>query len=336
MKTLAQKKQIIKIFFIFLFLGVCSLRFAFKTNAQSALGLSAIPPRLEVTVKPGEHITKEIKVRNESNTDRIINTDVVDFIVTDNKGTPVRISKLEEKNNRWATSDWIQVGKQLKLKAGETKSLMVTIIVPENATPGGHYAMILHNPNNEAVLSESGSSSSIETNVGTLVYVTVSGAIKQNAKVNYFTAPFFQEYGPIPFQSQIANLSDIHIKPIGQIKITNMLGLKTAEINFNEKDANIFPYTSRNFENLLDKKFLFGRYKAQLKLTYGTAGGALLKTLAFWVIPWKLIVMLIAAITIIVLLLILFKKPTKQDQNETIEDLEKELEKLRNKYKDKR
>src|SRR4030042_2026508 len=92
--------------------------------AQSALGLTAIPPRLELQVEPGQTITKEIKVRNESKVDRIINTSSKDFIVTDDNGTPIQIEGLDETNNRWASSSWIQISpSNFNLKPGETKSL---------------------------------------------------------------------------------------------------------------------------------------------------------------------------------------------------------------------
>ncbi len=330
MKTTA---QLIKITFLSLVVG-CLLKFPVEIKAQSALGLSAIPPRLEVTIKPGEYVTKEIKIRNESSVERIINTEVVDFIVADDKGTPVQLKDVAN-DNRWAASSWIHVGRQTKIKPGETKSVMVTIVVPEDATPGGHYAMILHNPNNEAVLLESGSAAAIETNVGTLVYITVPGVIKQDARVDYFTAPKFQEYGPINFKSAITNLSDIHIKPIGTISITNLFGGKTANLTFNDKDYNIFPATKRTFDNKLDRKFLFGRYKASLNATYGTAGGVLAATVFFWVIPWRLLLLIAAAILIVILLILLFKQPTIiKEKEDTIDDLEKELEKLKKKYKD--
>lgn len=332
MKKTAQ--TILTLSSISLFLVIWLLGFAIKTKAQSALGLTAIPPRLEVTVEPGEYVTKEIKIRNESTIEKIITTDVSDFIVQDNSGTPVKINTTTS-DNRWAASNWIHVSEsRIKIKPGETKSLMVTIIAPDNATAGGHYAMVLHNPNNEAVLSEN--SASIETNVGTLVYITIPGKIKQDAKIDEFMTPFkFQEYGPINFSTVISNLSDIHIKPQGVIRITNMLGLKTATVPFNEKEYNIFPLTSRSFDSKLNKKWLFGRYKAHIESPYGTAGGVLTATIFFWVIPWRLILLITAAIIIIVLLVLLFKKPDElKEKEETIDDLERELEKLKKKYKD--
>lgn len=302
--------------------------------AQAAMGVSAIPPRLEVSIKPGEVITKEIKVRNESQTERFLSTEIRDFIVTNDNGTPVQVDSSKESDNRWAASGWMQVSpSQFKLKGGETKSLVITIMVPSNAIPGGHYAMVLHSPEVEGILDDSGSS--IKTNVGTLVYVTVPGNIKQDAKIKEFVGPTFAEYGPIDFKSVIENLSDIHITPSGAVVVTNMFGGKTAQLALTE--TNIFPYTSRTFQNQLDKKWLFGRYKAQLNAAYGTAGSIVTATIFFWVIPWKFLLFTATTIALIVAIILFIKKKGK-DQDEIVESkietLENELESLKNKYKD--
>ena len=300
--------------------------------AQSALGVSAIPPRLEISIKPGQTKTEVIKVRNDSNVEQVISTNVKDFIVVDDSGTPLQIDS-KEISNRWAASSWIQVSSsQLKLKPGETKSLSVTVIVPENALPGGHYAMILHSPSNSTVLSQTGAV--IQTNVGTLVYITIPGNINESAVIKNFSAPNFSEYGPIPFTATISNLSDIHIAPQAFISVTNFLGLNTANIPVNT--INIFPYTSREFTASLNRQLLLGRFKAQLNATYGTAGQIASATIFFWVIPYKLIITLIAILVIIVLMIKL-KKMSKDEMEQSspkIIELEQELETLKKKYKD--
>lgn len=325
-----------KIFFPVLFINLTSY-FIFHAplaQAQSALGLSAIPPRLEITdAKPGDVITREIKVRNESQVERFLTTSSTDFVVTDNIGTPIQVDSLSDDtySNRWAASSWLQVSpSQLRLKPGETKSLILTIIVPEDTTVGGHYAMVLHTPRNEAILSETGSS--IETNVGTLVYITIPGDIKEDANVKEFSAPKFSEYGPIDFKSIITNLSDIHISPIGTITVKNWLGGQTASLELEK--LNIFPYTSRQFQNTLNRKWLFGRYQARLLAGYGTTGNYLSSVIYFWVIPWKLILTLLAIVTIIVLLVILLRR--RPPSAKKVEALEEELEKLKKKYQDRK
>ena len=303
--------------------------------AQQALGLTAIPPRLDITVKPGETVTKEIKVRNDSAVDRSIITTPKDFIVTDDKGTPVQIEGVNDSSNRWASSSWIQISpSSFTLKPGETKILMLTVIAPENPTAGGHYAMVLHSPKNEVTLNETGSK--IQTYVGTLVYITVPGDMKENAMVREFSSPTFLEFGPVNFKTIIANYSDIHITPTGSINIKNWLGGRTASLGIN--GVNIFPGTTREYQNTLDRRFLLGRYVATLEAGYGTTGQALTAAIIFWVIPWRLILLVIAVIIITIILTLLLRQKTTSGgtENQKVEELEQELENLKKKYQDRK
>ena len=298
-------------------------------------GLSAIPPRLEVTVKPDGVVSQTIKVRNESSKEKNIAISIEDFIVNDSQGTPTIVSS-EEEDNRWAASSWIQVSpSSVRLKGGETKSLVLTIMPPANALPGGHYAMVIHSPDNEVSLVDS-TGASIQTKVGTLVYITIPGDIRQDALVKEFSAPNFSEFGPIDFKTIIQNLSDVHIRPAGHISVTNMFGLKTANLQFNDKEVNVFPGKIREFENQLNKKWLFGRYKAELNAAYGTAGGVATAAIFFWVIPWRLLILIGTGLIIVVVIILSLKKKTggKKETSEKVDELEKELEALKKKYKD--
>lgn len=328
-------KKIIKISLLLLILSTSCVFLTKKIIAQTtSSGLSAIPPRLEVTVKPDAVSSQVIKVRNESKENKTIEVSIKDFIVQDNKGTPTIIDETE-KNNRWSASAWIQVSPStVKLKPGETKSLTLTVMPPKDALPGGHYAMVVHSPDKDVTFSTEGTGSSVQTNVGTLVYVTIPGDITQNAKVTNFSTTSFSEFGPVDLKTSIKNLSDIHINPKGQITVTNMFGLETAKLQL--EDLNIFPNLSRSYENTLNKKWLFGRYKAELSAAYGTAGGALTAAVFFWVIPWRLLILIGTAIAIIVVIILVIKNQPKKDNNDQgkVDELEKELEDLKKKYKD--
>ncbi|MCW1949436.1 MAG: hypothetical protein KIH89_003305 [Candidatus Shapirobacteria bacterium] len=306
----------------------------YPVQAEVSTGLSAIPPRLEIEAKPDGVITKGIKVRNESSESKTIKVSVRDFVVTDNKGTPNFLDNSDNENNRWAASSWIQISpSSITVKPGETKSLTITVLPPTNALPGGHYAAVIYTPDSSSIGSATGAS--VQTNVGTLVYVTIPGDINQSATVQTFTAPKFSEFGPINFKATVKNSSDIHIQPAGSIVVSNWFGGQTAKLAI--KETNIFPYTTRSFENTLDKKWLFGRYKATLNAFYGTAGGLMTATIFFWVIPWRLLILLAAAIGIILTLIFIFKNKPKKGNlsgNNEVAELEKELEALKKKYKD--
>ena len=325
-----------RFFAISFFLGfsLLALEFAPLAIAQSSFGLTAIPPRVEITVKPGEVVTQEIKIRNESKEEKSIETFLRDFIVTDDLGTPLQFEKItDQSSNRWAASAWISVSPAVyKLKPGETKSLMLTIMAPDDALPGGHYGMVLHTSNNDISITQSGAA--VQKNVGSLIYITVPGDITQNASVKEFSAPKFSEYGPIDFRTVITNLSDVHITPAGAINVYNTFGLKSAQINLD--NTNIFPGTSREFINTLNRKLMLGRYKAQINASYGTTGQLLTATIFFWVIPYKLIALLLAIIIIIFLIIKLKKKTPPVSELPKVEELEKELEELKKKYQDRK
>lgn len=304
-----------------------------SVKAQSIEGLSAIPPRLEITVNPDGAITKTIKVRNESDSDKTVTISIEDFVVNDNNGTPTVVTASKE-DNRWAASSWIQVSpSSVKLKAGETKSLNLTVLPPKNALPGGHYAMVIQSPDNNITLNTTGSS--IQPRVGTLVYITIPGDINQNAVIKNFSAGKFFEFGPIDFATTIQNLSDIHIKPAGNITITNMIGMKSF-VQFNKDGNNIFPGKTRDFENQLNKKWLFGRYKAELNAAYGSAGGVTTAVVFFWVIPWRLLILVGTAIAVLIAVIMIIRNKSGGDKEteEKVDELEKELETLKKKYKD--
>ena len=328
-------KKTIKITTLLLLLATNYSLLANPVNAQSTEGLSAIPPRLELTVKADGVASQIIKVRNESSKEKNITISIEDFVVNDDIGTPTIITSTKE-DNRWAASSWIQVSpSSVKLKGGETKTLTLTVMPPANALPGGHYAMVLHSPDNQVSIVDS-TGASIQTKVGTLVYITIPGNIRQSATVKDFTAPKFSEFGPIDFKTIIQNLSDIHIKPAGNITITNMFGLRTDQIAFNADGVNIFPGKVRDFQNQLAKKWLFGRYKAELNAAYGTAGGIATAAIFFWVIPWRFLILIGTAIVIIIVIILALKKKTggKKESAEKVDELEKELETLKKKYKD--
>ena len=83
-----------------------------------------------------------------------------------------------------------------------------------------------------------------------------------------------------------------------------MFGNKVANVNVNMPVRNILPQSIRKFEQPLDRgalgnRMLFGRYKADLKVTYGSDKQVLTKSIEFWVIPYRLIILGIVVLIIV-------------------------------------
>jgi len=280
------------------------------TFAQQVVSLVAIPPRVQdLVADPGGVATQTIKLKNQGDNEMVISAQIIDFIVNNDEGRPMFLKGEKNLDNRWAMSDWTTISpNSFILRAGETKVMNLSVVVPEDATPGGHYVAITYQPTNDAGSDEQ-TQAKIIPSVATLVYLIVSGDINENALVKRMDIPSFSEYGPIGINTEIKNLSDVHIKPQGAIRIHNWLNKLATTLALDEK--NIFPDQSRTFENTWSTKWLFGRYKATLEAGYGTTGNALLATAYFWVIPWKIVILVLLLITLVVLSIIYFTKKKK-------------------------
>jgi len=307
MKNYNLKLKIFAFCIVILIFDFCILHFAPKAQAQSVIRLVAIPPRLDVEVNPGDVIQKVIKVRNEGDSEIAIQTNIYDFIVSDDKGTPIAVAG--ETSGRWAASNWLTVSpNKFVLGAGEGKDLDLIILTPDDALAGGHYAVIFYEPIIEAMINN-GSGAATTPQVGTLAYITVSGDITEEAFVRRMDIPKFSEYGPIKITTEIENMSDIHITPQGTIKIYNPLGKLASTLKLEEQ--NIFPTRSRMYENTFNRKWLFGKYKAALEAGYGAQGNSLTAFAYFWIIPYKVVAVAVLTIILIVLLIIYFRRKKK-------------------------
>ncbi len=293
---------------LFLTFNFALLTFAQGAKAQSVTKLIALPPRVEdLSAQPGDVVTRQIKIKNAGSDEMVIRPEVKDFIVQNKQGRPIFLDKeVTEHENRWAMSRWINVSPgQFILQPGETKSLDLIIVVPEDAVAGGHYAGVIYRPDSEAVVGDT-SGAQINPSVAALVYLTVEGDITEDARVTRFEIPKFMEFGPVNIETEITNFSDIHVKPKASINIYNHFN--QLKKNLKVEEQNIFPSQAREYTNTWDKKWLLGRFKAELSGSYGTQGQALQAVTYFWVVPWKVILAALLTIILIILTITYLKK----------------------------
>lgn len=258
-----------------------------------------IPPTVEFRANQNDKLETKLKVRNETDEPITFTLTVRDFIVEDNQGTP-KILPPDTAGIRWAASKWMMVDPDtLTVPGRSVGEAMLYIQIPGDATFGGHYAAVIFEPTVVAG-GVSGAGAAIITQSASLVYLYVQGPIKESAEVIKFLGPKFSEYGPIKIETEIKNLGDLHIKPVGTIEIKDLFG-KTLE-SLPLKENNIFPGASRVYENSWEKKWLAGKFSANLAATYGQNGLPLTAVFVFYVFPWRVTLVIVLFILILVLL----------------------------------
>ena len=344
MKKSALFIPIISFFFSALFLTFFSAQTVFAQSAALAeSSLTAIPPRLgedfSLKIKPGEKIQTSVRVRNGSSQAMTVQTLAQDFIVDLGGETPIPIEG--ETSNRWSLASWLMLTPSVQIvQPGEIAIVNIIIQAPVDALPGGHYAMITHQPN-AGGLNAGGSTidtsfsiipssaAALQQRVGTLLYVIVDGPINEAAFIRELNFPKFSEFGPVPFTFTVDNQSDIHISPQIGIEIYNLLGRKIETIEMETK--NIFPFIARGFEGQWDRIWGFGPYKARAIMSYGTGGQVAIAVASFWLLPVTLLLAILIVLLVIATIFIAIRRHLlyrRGDQQAKIEILESKVSEL--------
>jgi hypothetical protein len=265
-----------------------------SNNVGQALEIA--PPVITLSGDPGQTIKTQISLRDISSGNLLVSGQVNDFVAAGEDGTP-KILLDEKEVDPYSIKGWITPVAPFIMIPREIKNLPVTIVIPANASPGGHYGVVRFTGTPPEL---KGTGVSLSASLGALLLITVSGNVKEQMSVQSLSVSHNGKTGtllegtPLEFTERIKNSGNIHELPTGQVVITDMFGKTVGAVNVNVPPRNILPQSIRKFSQPLDStvignKKLFGRYHADLKLTYGKNAQTVTSRLDFWVIPYRLI-----------------------------------------------
>lgn len=279
-------------------------------SAAAGQALEIAPPVLNITADPGQIVTTQIKLRDVSTSKLLVKSQINDFVAAGEDGTPKLLLDNSEPNP-YSLKTWIDPLADMLMEPREVKDLPVVIRVPANAAPGGYYGVVRFTAT-PPELEDTGVS--LSASLGSLILLRVNGAAKEGLEIAEFSmnnggkATTLFESTPITFVERLKNTGNIHEQPAGQIAITDMFGNKIGNVNVNLPPRNILPASIRKFEQKLDNtiigdKMLFGRYTANLLVTYGSNKQTVSSSIVFWVIPWRLIATVVVGLIVAFFLL---------------------------------
>jgi len=271
-----------------------------STNQQLAMAID--PAIIELIVDKSETGTKEVTVYNTSSVALPIKAIVQGF----NPGESVDIQKKDLQ--MYDASSWIKMDSKDRdfiLQPKAYKQVKINVVVPERASPGGHYATIYFNPLIPQTLI-SDSSVFIYARIAVLVFIQVKGDFNEKLTLDSLKTDYFHQTLPVIMDFNVKNTGDSHVRPTGKIGITD-------EINRNFiGETNIplqvvLPGTIKEYKVDISKNLEPGFYSADLTINYGTFTNVTVKSnrIYFFVLPS--ITTYIYIIIGIVILFILFK-----------------------------
>jgi hypothetical protein len=300
-------------------------------QALAAEGFNVItsPLPIKLTTAPGTTVQTELRIKNQGSQAEGIKVGLMKFGASGETGQP----NLFELTPRDSYASWVHFSpQQFTAQPNVWNTIKMTINVPADAALG-YYMAVTYSP---AVQPGVKGGTSLKGSAATLVLLDVKSPNEKRAlQLADFTADHkVYEYLPANFSIKLRNTGNIYLTSTGNIFI--LKGNKVIDtLDFNAAGGSVLPQSNRVFkvpwsngfpvfkDRLVDdkpvtgkdgvlkqdlkwdfsqaNKYRFGKYTAKLLIAYddGKQDVPLESTLTFWVIPWKMLLILLLVLVLI-------------------------------------
>lgn len=284
-----------------------------SSTAGNALRIS--PVRQDLTIAPGASQTIDVYVQNLTTQTVTLQGIVNDFIANpDESGTPDILLNPNSYAPSHGLKRYVAPVSDITLQPNEQKDVRVTINIPKGAAGGGYFGAVRFAP----TAADNSKNVALTASVGSLVLVTVPGAITQqlsiasfgaaNAKSDTVLSKFFTSSKSLVSVVRFHNTGNVQVQPFGKVELKKsgrVIGMY--DINNETPRGNVLPDSIRRFTTPLTGIGSFGKYTLIGNFGYGTKGQLLTSTSTFYVVPVGLIVAV--AVIILALLFLIFGLP---------------------------
>ncbi|MEA2020526.1 MAG: hypothetical protein U9M98_02290 [Patescibacteria group bacterium] len=264
---------------------------------KAALGVS--PVIIELILERGRSTEKKITVFNITNFPLPVKGNTESFFVLEDVEPGAE--------EIFDVSSWVSIEPaDFILQPREHKEVKISIDVPPEAEPGGHYASIYFQPLIPVeVLSPQ--TAFLTARVGTLGFFVVQGEIVEKAELGELEVRTLQQFGPVDFKFPIRNAGNVHLLPAGEVIITGFLGNEKEKLEISP--SAILPQTTKEITAQWDKKYLFGKFSVEVNISYGSENKKLVAgPVDFWVVPWLSLLIGGSLLTAVLVFCIMFRR----------------------------
>lgn len=292
-----------------------------QQTTTEPLSIEISPLPIKLTVKPGNSVSTDLRVRNSGTQPETLKVSLKTFTAEGPDGHVV----LHNPTPNDSFINWVHFDKtQFLATPGQWQTIKMTIDTPKNAAFGYYYAVQI---GSATTPKPQAGATRLQGAVAIFVLLNADApGATRDIKVNRFSADHSTyEFLPAKFTIQVRNIGNVHTSPHGNIFIKRG-GKQIDVLNINDAEGQVLPKSNRQFnaewadgfpvyttakgedgQPLKDSKgnekkqlswdfsniskLRFGHYTAELLLIYndGHRDVPITGTLSFWVIPWRII-----------------------------------------------
>lgn len=247
-----------------------------KLNIDNNEDFVVEPGKTEIFLNPGETVTKNISVTNRTNRTLDFNVGVENLIGSNDANNSVVLIPSGQ-NTPYPLDEYVDFEiDHFTLQFGERITFAITVNVPANIEPGGHYGAVVISNKSSGNIGESGDTvkggAQLTSRIGSLILMRINGDVNESGKLESFKissiGQWFHQKMPTSFEVVFKNDGSVHLVPYGKIVIKNIFGSDITQIPI---DAYFALPDSRRYQTITwpGKSFSLGLYTAEIELYKG-------------------------------------------------------------------
>lgn len=262
--------------------------------APRAFGVS--PVKLEFKMLPGLTETQPVLVQNQGDGPLHIDTEINDYVI----GKDNAFTFYPPGHETYSAASWIHVDQTgFDLQPGQSRTVRVTISIPQNAEVGGHYAAVLFK---NAASSTTGIG--FTGRIGTLALVTVGNEkdLVRAGNIKSLTASSRLFTSDMTAVNVFTDTGNVHLTVKGETVFTDYFGREVGRVQL--PAITILPKTDRDMVAGLQGPW-FGLMTATTVVSYGKDLSTFdtprtAPPVRFWVVSWQAVVIFVLVLLVII------------------------------------
>ncbi len=246
-----------------LLVSIISVFVTLPATAQSSddsLGLAIRPAIFDISADKGTTASIEITIEN-------LSAGAVGIEIGADSLLPNDAAIDQDKLKDSDASTWmLDKGQKIVLEESEIKQIPIQFIVPDEASPGTHHALVTFTTTNPADIN--GSGTVVTPVVNSLALINVSGEITEELSIGDLDLPLFIFGQDHELKFEIANTGNVHALPVGTVRLYDRSNKLVESIAV--PPQLILPNTIKEYVAEWSSSGRIGKHRIEIEITYGS------------------------------------------------------------------
>ena len=271
--------------------------------SRQVWAFAVAPAIVEMSGNRGEILKDTFTLINNNNTEKTFYFETLKFEAKDESGSPKFIPYNEDHSE---LLEWISFeNKTLTVPAESFVEVPFLVVIPTDIKSGGYYAAITIS---DSQLPVDVTVPTIQTQTAVLLFLNVKGENSEQAALLDFLGPKILETTKGTLTYRIQNQGNVYLKPEGTIVLKDIFGRIVTTTEANPEGNRVLAITTRKIEVPFKGSWAIGPVTAALNLTYGDEQKELSDSVTIWIIPQKILFILLTLFIITATIIVKRKK----------------------------